>query len=148
MVICVLPKHETRVRFPYSANRFESVLFRRPLDLPHANFRLFLRAHPMREMNSRGCACAQSPSQNTFKPNLSVFRRCFFVEEFIEKCGYRIAAIMRPCQGRNGGSTPPTRSSKITSSDGGVFVWVKIKDTTNPPRRELPHQSGFVGWAY
>ncbi len=35
--------------------------------------------------------------------------------------GYRIAAIMRPCQGRNGGSTPPTRSKEKIPSLDGIF---------------------------
>lgn len=35
--------------------------------------------------------------------------------------GYRIAAIMRPCQGRNTGSTPVTRSIKKASTSVVAF---------------------------
>ncbi len=36
--------------------------------------------------------------------------------------GYRIAAIMSPCHGEDGGSTPPTRSSKRPSYTGWFFA--------------------------
>lgn len=45
------------------------------------------------------------------------------IDSIRRSCGYRIAAIMRPCQGRDGGSTPPTRSNKNTSHPRGVFVY-------------------------
>jgi hypothetical protein len=40
--------------------------------------------------------------------------------------GYRIAAIMPPCQGGDGGSTPPTRSNKTSSFLGGRFVLGRV----------------------
>ena len=40
--------------------------------------------------------------------------------------GYRIAAIILPCQGRDTGSTPVTRSSKQEIPSRGFFVFVKI----------------------
>ena len=54
--------------------------------------------------------------------------------------GYRIAAIMPPCQGGDGGSTPPTRSNKNTSQTRGVFVFVENKKY-RASRRKLHHAS-------
>lgn len=39
-------------------------------------------------------------------------------------CGYRIAAIMSPCHGEDGGSTPPTRSKEKSPPRVGTFLCV------------------------
>lgn len=46
---------------------------------------------------------------------------------------------MPPCQGGDGGSTPPTRSNKNTSSDGGVFVYVFFINKIPVQERRFPH---------
>jgi len=53
------------------------------------------------------------------------FKRGRPFKKILNLRGYRITAIMRPCQGRETGATPVTRSKKVPRNFGGfLFFYV------------------------